>query len=88
MKEVETNINITNPLEIFGVNNSNLKVLQLYFPNLKIVGRGNQIQVKGKVKEVENFQILCKKIINYVTEFKIIYNNIIEDFFLNKDSTK
>ena len=88
MKEVTTNINIVNPLEIFGVNNSNLNILQSYFPNLKIAGRGNEIKVKGELKEVKNFQVLCKKMLNYIAQFNTIDDNVIEDLFLNKDIGK
>mgnify|MGYP006264763017 CR=1 FL=1 len=30
----------TNPVEFFGVNNTNLKYLKKYFPQLKIASRG------------------------------------------------
>ena len=38
----------TNPVEFFGVNNTNLKYLKKYFPQLKIASRGNTLTLSGE----------------------------------------
>ena len=37
----------TNSVEFFGINNTNLKVLKKYFPQLKIASRGNTLTLSG-----------------------------------------
>ena len=37
-----------NPLDLFGVNESKLKLIKSFFPKLKIVARGAEIKVLGE----------------------------------------
>ena len=43
------------PVEIYGAANKVLEALCTYFPNLKIVARGNEIILEGKGSEIEEF---------------------------------
>ena len=43
------------PIEIYGPGNKNLEALCGYFPELKVVARGNEIILDGKEKDVEDF---------------------------------
>lgn len=45
------------PLEIYGPGNKNLEALCGYFPELKVVARGNEIILDGKEKDVEDFTV-------------------------------
>lgn len=44
-----------NPAELWGPNNANLKLLQVKFPKLKIVSRGNAVKVTGEEQLIEEF---------------------------------
>jgi phosphate starvation-inducible PhoH-like protein len=46
----------TEPNNVLGVNNKNLKVLQHHFSKLKIVSRGNSLFVNGEIREIERFE--------------------------------
>ena len=45
------------PIEIYGPGNKNLEALCGYFPELKVVARGNEIILDGKEKDVEDFTV-------------------------------
>ena len=45
------------PIEIYGPANKNLEALCGYFPELKVVARGNEIILDGKEKDVEDFTV-------------------------------
>ena len=51
------------PVEIYGATNKVLEALCSYFPNLKVVARGNEIMLEGKDTEVEEF---AKKLETYL----------------------
>lgn len=55
MSEIIIKLEEIDPVEIFGVNNSKLKILQSHFPKLKIVARGVELKVQGDVESLENF---------------------------------
>lgn len=44
-----------NPAELWGTNNATLKLLQVKYPKLKIVSRGNAVKVSGDKKLIEHF---------------------------------
>ena len=44
------------PLDIYGVGNKILEALCSYFPNLKVVARGNELILEGKEEDVALFQ--------------------------------
>lgn len=44
-----------NPVEIFGAQDEKLKLIQSYFPKLKIIPRGTQVKLMGTGKDIESF---------------------------------
>lgn len=44
------------PIEIYGAANKNLEALCTYFPELKVVARGNEIILEGTQKDIESFE--------------------------------
>ncbi len=44
------------PADILGVNNKNVKLLQLHFPKIKIVSRGHHLIVNGDIRDIELFE--------------------------------
>jgi len=54
------------PTSAFGVHNQNLKIFQLHFPQLKIVGRGNQVILHGKSSEIALFEEKFELMIEHI----------------------
>lgn len=55
MQEKEIQIPIVDPIELYGSNDSRLKLIKKQFPKLKIVARGDTIRVAGEPTEIERF---------------------------------
>ena len=51
------------PVEIYGAANKNLEALCTYFPNLKVIARGNQIILEGSDEDTESFESKINKLI-------------------------
>ena len=51
------------PIEIYGASNKNLEALCSYYPELKVVARGNEIILDGKEKDVEEFEVKFRMLV-------------------------
>lgn len=69
MNSKEIIIGHADPAEVFGINNQHLKTLQLHFPNLKVVARGNQVMLTGKVADMELFEEKFGLLTDYVERY-------------------
>jgi phosphate starvation-inducible PhoH-like protein len=56
MNERIINIEAYSPLEIYGVNDSNLNLFKKLFPQLKITARGEIIKIFGPTKDMDEFE--------------------------------
>lgn len=56
MTEKNISLESVNPLEIFGVNDTNLTILKEHFPKLRVVARGSEIKVIGNEDEIIDFE--------------------------------
>ena len=66
MNSKEILIEQLDPTSAFGVHNQNLKIFQLHFPQLKIVGRGNQVILHGKSSEIALFEEKFELMIEHI----------------------
>jgi phosphate starvation-inducible PhoH-like protein len=55
MTEKTISIDSINPLEIFGVNDTNLDLLKIHFPKLKVIARGSEIKIIGDEDQIIQF---------------------------------
>ena len=55
MSKQSITLEAIDPLEIYGPGNRNLEALRGYFPELKVIARGNEIILDGKEADVEGF---------------------------------
>jgi len=85
---LEKNIEIRgiNPVELFGVNNINLKAIKEFFPKLKIVSRGNILTVAGDDEVMELFDKKFELMLNYFNKFNNINENVIEQIVMDDSS--
>ena len=69
------------PLEIYGAANKNLEALCSYFPELKVVARGNEIILDGQEKDMEDFETKLKMLIERRQHKMNITPYDVEDIF-------
>lgn len=68
MNSKEILIEQLDPSVAFGVHNQNLKTFQLHFPQLKIIGRGNQVILQGKASEIDLFEEKFEHMIHHIEQ--------------------
>ena len=62
MKKTIT-LDTIDPIELYGAGNKILEEFCSYFPELKVVARGNQLKLEGKPDSIEEFNILFGELI-------------------------
>jgi phosphate starvation-inducible PhoH-like protein len=75
------------PIEIFGVNDKNLKLIRQYFPKLKLVTRDNKIKVSGETEVIEYFEKKLEQMIRHVGRYNSLTEGNIETLLLQKEDT-
>ncbi len=78
MRETIIQIDSINPVEIFGVNNSNITLLTKQFPKLKIIVRGNMVKAVGDDKQLKAFEEKMKLILEHFNKFNQLTEGQIE----------
>lgn len=85
MQEIIIEINGFDPVEVFGVNNSKLKIIRKYFPKLKILSRGNRLTAVGEEEELEIYDRKIKKILAYIGKYNQLRDEDIDNLLLDGD---
>jgi len=78
LRETIIQIDSINPVEIFGVNNSNITLLTKQFPKLKIIVRGNMVKAVGDDKQLKAFEEKMKLILAHFNKFNQLTESQIE----------
>ena len=78
MGEIEFEITSKNPLNLYGVNNKNLKAIREHFPKIKIIARGNTLKAIGSDEDLDIFSKLLSRLIS-TAETKAISVEMVED---------
>ena len=87
MEEKIIEIDNIHPLEIFGVNNTKIDIIQNAFPQIKIITRGNFIKLMGSEELINNCNDKINKILSHINNFgKISEKNIVS--ILNSEKKK
>ena len=73
------------PVEIFGVNDRLINRLANYYPKLKVVPRGNTINLKGSAKDISNFQANIDAFINKRLKKRNLNMDDIDQLFEDSD---
>ncbi len=68
-----------NPIEIYGVNDEKLNFIRKYFPQLKIIARGNEIKLIGEKSEIQFFEKQWKSLMNHYDDFGYLTLSAIEE---------
>ena len=69
MHEIIIQFEDIHPVDILGVNNSNLQVIRKHFSNLKLIARGDQLRVLGPEDELEKFEKKWKELIAFLNDY-------------------
>ena len=69
------------PLEIYGAANRNLEALCNYFPELKVIARGDEIILEGKEKDQEEFEAKLRLLVERRQHKMNITPYDVEDIF-------
>jgi phosphate starvation-inducible PhoH-like protein len=75
------------PIEIFGVNDKNIKLIRQYFPKLKLITRDNKIKVSGEAEVIEYFEKKLEQMIRHVGRYNALTEGNIETLLLQKEDT-
>ncbi len=84
MSEVIIPIDTFNPVEFFGVNDSNLEVIRKNFPELKLIARGNEIKVIGDEKNILLFSEKINRLIQHYQKFGSLTQDNVEHFLADR----
>lgn len=83
MHEKTIEISGINPVELFGVNNANLKHIKSFFPKLKVVARGNIITIVGDEEVMEEFERKFELVVQHFHKFNAVTENNIDNLMLD-----
>jgi phosphate starvation-inducible PhoH-like protein len=73
-----------NPVELFGVNNANLKHIKSFFPKLKVVARGNLITIMGDEEVMDEFERKFELVVQHFHKFNAVTENNIDNLMLDE----
>ena len=60
------------PLDFYGINNSKLDIIKVLFPKLQIVGRGDELIVKGEQKILDLFENKINLILQHYDQYNVL----------------
>jgi len=66
------------PNDLFGTQNSNIEILQKFYPKLKIVARGNNLKAYGEPEILDEFEKRLEMLIKYFNKYNKLDENSIE----------
>ena len=67
------------PLEFFGINNSKIDLIASFFPKIKIIARGNSLNIQGEDAEIKIFEKKFAFILDHYVQFNILTPDIIRE---------
>jgi len=77
---IETSLILENidPRDLYGSNNRFLNIIKSFFPDLKIIARGNEIKINGEPQRIEQFQDKIDEIILHLNKYNSLSINQVE----------
>ena len=78
MREIVIQLDSANPVEIFGINNTNISLLKAHFPKLKIIARGSILKVIGEDDELLRFEEKMKLLMEHFNTYHQLKSTDVE----------
>ena len=78
MNELILELSEISPREFFGHQNVNIELIKKYYPQLKLVARGNKIKVFGDDERLEEFEQRFQMLLDHFAKFNMLDENSIE----------
>lgn len=78
MNELILELSEISPREFFGHQNVNIELIKKYYPQLKLVARGNKIKVFGDDERLEEFEQRFQMLLDHFAKFNMLDENAIE----------
>ena len=75
MIEKTIDLSGTDLLTLLGVRNANLKILELNFPKVKFINRGNELVILGEENELNLVEVKVNAIIEHVEKYNALSEN-------------
>lgn len=75
------------PINLYGINNTKLEKIKVYFPKLKIIARGHEIKVYGEAQKVKDFEEKIETLISYFNRFHNLTEENISDILGNGNTS-
>lgn len=88
MSEKTFSIEPIPPLEFYGVNERKLKTIAKYFPNLKLIGRGQDLKLIGDEDSIEEFEGRFKQFQGHYKKYGSLQLTEIERLLLSDTGTQ
>lgn len=57
-------------IHLYGVNNSNIDIFRKYFPQTKIIVRGNEIKLVGKAEDINLFELKLEAFVKHINKYR------------------
>ena len=84
MNEIKIDLTEVDSQNFFGEQNSNITKLRSYFPEIKIVARGNSLKAYGEKLILKEFSKRTDMLVTHYGKFNILNDEIIERIFTSK----
>ena len=78
MNEKIITLDSVEPVEIYGVNDVKLNIIQKHFPKLKIVARGYSIKLLGNSLEITRFEKKLDMLVDHFHKSGVLTDTVIE----------
>lgn len=78
MNEKIITLDSVDPVEIYGVNDVKLNIIQKHFPKLKIVARGYSIKLLGNSQEITRFEKKLDMLVDHFHKNGVLTDTVIE----------
>ena len=78
MNEKIITLDSVEPVEIYGVNDVKLNIIQKHFPKLKIVARGYSIKLLGNSQEITRFENKLDMLVDHFHKSGVLTDTVIE----------
>ncbi|HEX2617829.1 MAG TPA: PhoH family protein [Flavobacteriales bacterium] len=86
MSERTIHITSAEPVQVFGPNDQNLRIIRELFPKLNLVARGDSVRVIGPDDLVETFSDRFDQLVQHVSKYNELPRKVLDDIMGNGEN--